>query len=142
VPAARRGRGVEQQRRAIEPARRDPRDRGRLVGRQLGRLGHDRLAHSPLREPPERDRLATRANRLRQRADLVGHEHDHGVGGRLLEVLQQRVRRLFVHRVRAEDQIDAAVGLERPHVQVVAELADRVDPDLVPEGLEHIEIWM
>src|SRR5439155_741912 len=60
--------------------------------------------------------------------------------GRLLEILEERVRRFLVHRVRAEDQVDAAVGLERPHVQVVPELADGVDPDLISEWLEHVEI--
>ena len=42
--------------------------------------------------------------------------------------------------MRPEDEVDAAVGLEGPHVQVVPELADRVDPDLVAERLEHVEI--
>ena len=42
--------------------------------------------------------------------------------------------------MRAEDQVDAPVGLERAHVQVVPEPADRVDPDLVAEWLEHVEV--
>ena len=42
--------------------------------------------------------------------------------------------------VRAEDDVDAPIGLERPHVQVAPELADRVDPDLVAEQLEHVDV--
>jgi hypothetical protein len=42
----------------------------------------------------------------------------------------------------AEEEIDAPRGLERAHVQVAAKVADRVDPDLVAERLEQIEIGM
>ena len=83
------------------------------------------LTHRALREPPERDELAARADRLRQRAELVGDEHDHRVRRRLLEVLEQRVGGVLVQQVRAEDEVDAPVGLERAHVQVAAQLADR-----------------
>src|SRR5205085_2177298 len=78
-------------------------DRRRLVGRQLRCLRDDRLANHALRQPPKRDRLTARADRLRQRAQLVGDEHDHGVRRRLLEIFEQRVSRLLVHRVRPED---------------------------------------
>ena len=61
-------------------------------------------------------------------------------GGRLLEILEQRVGGLGVHQVRAEDEVDAAIGLERPHVQVAPQLADRVDADLVAERLQHVEV--
>ena len=39
-----------------------------------------------------------------------------------------------------EDEVHAAVGLERPHVQVAPQLADRVDADLVAERLQHVQI--
>ena len=42
--------------------------------------------------------------------------------------------------MRPEDEVDAAVGLERPHVQVAPHLADGVDPDLVAQRLEHVEV--
>ncbi len=44
--------------------------------------------------------------------------------------------------MRAEDEIDAPVGLEGTHVQVAPELADRIDPDLVAERLEHVDVGM
>ncbi len=44
--------------------------------------------------------------------------------------------------MRAEDEVDAPVGLEGPHVEVVPELPDRIDPDLVAERLEHVEVGM
>ena len=65
-----------------------------------------------------------------------------GVRRRLLEILEQRVGGLLVQRVRAEDEVDAPVGLERAHVEVAPQLADGVDPDLVAERLEHVEVGM
>ncbi len=44
--------------------------------------------------------------------------------------------------MRAEDEVDAAVRLERAHVQVAAHLAHRVDSDLVAERLEHVQVGM
>ncbi len=73
---------------------------------------------------------------------LVGDEHDHRVRGRLLQILQERVGRVFVHQVRALDQVDTAVGLERPHVQVTAHFADRIDADHLPERIELVQIGM
>ena len=133
---------VEQAVDAIEPPAGDARERRRLVLRELRRATGDLLPHGLLRQPPERDGLAARADRRGQRVEVVGDEHRDRVRRRLLEVLEQRVGGLVVQRVRAEDEVDAAVGLEGPHVQVVPELADRVDPDLVAERLEHVEIRM
>jgi hypothetical protein len=42
--------------------------------------------------------------------------------------------------VRAQHEVDAAVGLERAHVQVSPQGADRVDADLVAERLEDVEV--
>ena len=42
--------------------------------------------------------------------------------------------------MRAEDEVDAAVGLERPHVQVAPQLAHLVDADLVAERLQHVKV--
>ena len=40
------------------------------------------------------------------------------------------------------DEVDAAVGLERPHVQVAAQLADVVDADLVADRLDEVDVGM
>jgi hypothetical protein len=44
--------------------------------------------------------------------------------------------------VRSKDQVHAPLRLERAHVQVAPHLADGVDPDLVAERLEHVEVGM
>ena len=49
-------------------------------------------------------------------------------------------RRVVVHAVRVEDEVDAAIALERPHVEVVVERADLVDPDHLAERLDHPEV--
>ena len=95
-----------------------------------------------LREPPEAHRLAPRAERLGQRAELIGDEDDDGVVRRLLEILEERIGGVLVHRVRTEDEVDAPVGFERTHVQVTAHLADGIDPNLVAERLEDVEVWV
>ena len=59
-------------------------------------MGFDR----PLGETAERDGLTARADRLGQWTGLVGDEHDDGVVGRLLEVFEERVRRVLVHGAR------------------------------------------
>ena len=100
------------------------------------------LAHRALRQPPERNGLTARADRLRERPDLVGDQDDHGVLRRLLEILEQRVRGLLVQQVRAGDEVDAPVGFERAHVQVASHLSHGVDADLLAERLEHIEVGM
>ena len=94
------------------------------------------VADRALGEAREGDELAARPDRLGQRAEVVGDEDDDGVRRRLLEVLEQRVGGVLVHRLGAVDEVDAAVGLERPHVQVAAELADVVDADLVADRLD------
>ena len=98
------------------------------------------LAHGALGEPPERDELAARADRLGERAELVGDEHDRGVERRLLEILEQRVGGVVVEQVRPEQEVHPAVGLERAQVEVVVELADDVDPDHVPERLDDPQV--
>ncbi len=45
------------------------------------------------------DRLATTADRDRQPGDILRHQDEDGVAGRLLEVLEQRVGRIDVHGV-------------------------------------------
>jgi hypothetical protein len=72
-----------------------------------------------------------------QRERIVG-----GSGPRLLEVLEQRVRRVLVHQIRAEDEVDAALGLERAHMEVAPQAADRVDADLAAQRLEHVQVRM
>ena len=106
------------------------------------RVRRDRLAQRRLGETPERDELAARADRLRQRAEPFGDEDDDRVRRRLLEILQERVGRVLVERVGAEDEVDAPVGLERPHVEVAPQLADVVDADLLAERLENVEVGM
>ena len=77
-----------------------------------------------------------------QRAELGRDENDDGVWRRLLEVLQERVGRVFVHAIGVEDEIHAAVGFERPHVQVVAQGAYVVDTDHLAERLEQVQVGM
>ncbi len=86
--------------------------------------------------------LAAGANGRRDRPQLVGDEHEDGVGRRLLEVLEQSVGGLSVHRLGREDEIDAPRCLERAHVQVAPECPDIIDADLIADGLEHEQIGM
>ena len=79
---------VEEPLDAIEAPGGDPRDRGRLVGGESRRAPVDLRADGPLGEPPKRDELAAGADRLRERAELVGDEDDDGVRRRLLQVLR------------------------------------------------------
>ena len=44
--------------------------------------------------------------------------------------------------MRAMHEIDAPVGLERPHVQVAPQLADRVDANHLAERVELVEVGM
>src|SRR5207237_10446919 len=81
------GRRVEEPSGAIEPPRREPRERRPLVLPEPGRAPLDLLAHGPLGEPPERDELAARADRLGQGAEVVRDEEDYRVGRRLLQIL-------------------------------------------------------
>ena len=95
-----------------------------------------------LGQPAKRHELAARADRLGQRADALGDEDDHGIRRRFLEILEKRVGGVLVQRVGAEDEVDAPLGLERAHVQVAPQLADVVDPDLLSERLEQVEVGM
>ena len=49
---------------------------------------------------------------------------------------------VVVHQVGAEDEVDAPVRLERPHVQVAVQRADLVDADHLAERLERIDVGM
>ncbi len=57
--------------------------------------------------------LAAAGDRRQDLRELVGEEDENGVGRRFLERLQQRVRGLVVHRVRALEHEDAVGRLER-----------------------------
>ncbi len=135
-------RGIEQPLHPVEPAAGHACKRGALVLGEMRRACVDELANRLLRQPPERHELAARANRLGNRAEVVGDQDDHRVRRRLLEVLEQRVERVLVHEMRAEDEIDAAVRFERPHVQVASQLADRVDADHLAERVELVQVGM
>ena len=124
--------------RAVRP--RPARARHAAPSGELGRAHVDRLADRPIGEARERHELAARADRLRDRPEVVGDEDDHRVGGRFLEILEQRVGGVLVHQMRAEHKVDAPVGLERPHVEVAAQLADRVDPDHLAERVELVQV--
>src|SRR5207302_4248396 len=69
-----------------------------LFRSQLRRARADLLAHRPLGKPAERHRLAARADRLRQRAEVFRDEEHHDVRRRFLEILEQRVGGILVHR--------------------------------------------
>ena len=132
--------GIEKALGAIEAAARHAGECTRLgLGETRRALGQER-AHRTLRQPPERDELAAREDRRRDRAELVRDEHDHRVRRRLLEVLQQRVGGVLVQQVRVGDHVDTPVGLVRPHVQIAMERAHLVDPDHLPQRLEQEEV--
>src|SRR5205823_6568071 len=76
----------------------------------------DLLTDRALREPSKRNELAARPDRLGQRAEVVGDEHDHRVRRRLLEVLEESVRSVLVHRLGGVDEVDAPFGFEGAHV--------------------------
>ena len=59
----------------------DARERSARRVVELRRARVDERANRLLREPPERDELAARADRLRERAEIVRDQHDHGVAG-------------------------------------------------------------
>ena len=99
--------GIEQPLGAVEPTGGDACERSRLGLVQPRRAARQELPDRTLREPPERDELAARADRRGQRAELVGHEQDQRVRRWLLQVLQQRVGRILVQQVRREDHVDA-----------------------------------
>ena len=131
---------VEQPFQPVEATGGEMRDRRRLVGVKLRHAPEELGAHRRPRQPAERDELAAREDRLRQRPQVIGDENDDRVLGRLLEVLEQRIRRGLVHRVRVEDQVHAARRLEGAHVQVAPQRADLVDQHLVAERLEHVQV--
>ena len=99
--------GVEQTRSSVETTRGEACERSRLVGGEPGRTRADLLPDGTLGKPREGNELAARANRLRQRPEVVGDEQEHRVRRRLLQVLEERVRGVLVHRVRTEDEVDA-----------------------------------
>ena len=134
------GRRVEQALGSIEPPGRGPRERPHLVGTPIRRPCRDPLGDGLFRQPVERDELAAGEDRRRQRTELARDEHDRRVRRRLLEVLEQRVRGVVVHPLRVEDEIHAAVRLERPHVQVVPQGANVVDPDHLAERLQRVQV--
>ena len=140
--ALRPGLCVEQARGPIEPASGDARQCRHLRGGQLGRACSQPLLDGAAGQAPEGNELAARANRLGERPELVGDEDERRVGGRLLEVLEQRRRRLVVHPVRVEEQVDPPVALEGAHVEVVVERPDLVDPDHLAERLDHPQVGM
>ena len=133
---------VEETPRPVEPSGRCAREDAHFLLAPLGRLPADPLAHRTLRQPTKRDELAAREDRRRERPELAGDEHDHRVRRRLLQVLQERVCSLVVHAVGVEDEIDAAIALERPHVQVVAQRPHVVDADHLAERLEEVQVRM
>src|SRR5207247_8484553 len=77
---------IEQARHTIEPSRSDARERRRLLGREARRARSDLLPDRALGQTPERDGLAARPDRLRQRAEVVGDKDDDGVRRRPLEI--------------------------------------------------------
>ena len=88
-------------------------------------------------------RWQRRAHRLEQRLGLGGDQDQVGVGGRLLERLQQRVLALLGHRVGGLDHEDAALALERPvGDRADHPLADVLDQVLVAGRAQPDEVGM
>ncbi len=98
------GGGVEQALDAVEPPAGDARERGQLSAASSGARDSISSRTARSRQAPERHVLAARADRLRQRAELVGDQHDHRVRRRLLEVLEQRVGGVLVHACRRRER--------------------------------------
>ena len=134
--------GVEQPLGTVEASGGHARDRRCVFLREIGRARSHLRAHCALGQAPERHELAAGADRLRQRAEIAREQQDHRVRRRLLEILQERVGGVLVHRVGVEDEIHAARRLVGTHVQVAAQRADVVDADLVSDRLEHVQIGM
>ena len=44
--------------------------------------------------------------------------------------------------MRVVHEVHATIGLERAHMQIAPQLADRVDADHLAKGLELVEVWM
>ena len=106
--AARAASGSSSRSRPVEPA---AATRASAVARSRDSPGARSARNSrtrPLGQPPERHELAARADRRRQRPELVRDEHDDGVRRRLLEILQQRVGRVLVQQVRRRSRRRAA----------------------------------
>ena len=134
--------GIEKPPRPVEAATGGPGQHANLVLPTIRILRRDPLAHRSLGQPAERDELAAGQDGRRQWAELLCDEHHHRVGRRLLEILEQRVGSVLVHAIRVQNDIDAAVRLERPHVQVVTQRTNLVDSDHLAEGLEQVQIGM
>ena len=132
--------GVDETARTVEATAGDACDRRRLDFVQPGLFDGEPVSHGALGKAPERDELAAGANRLRDRAELVGDQHDRRVQRGLLEILEQRIGGVVVEQVRGEQEVHAALRLERPQVQVVVKLADDVDPDHVAERLDNPQV--
>ena len=119
---------------AARPAAR-ARARGRHRSRERARGPRARPARAP--SPPRRRRaarsapdLAARAHGGQQPVGLRADQHDDGVGGRLLDRLQQRVLHDLGHRLGVPDQVHAALGGEGPQLDIAPQLAHLVDADL------------
>ena len=122
-------------------ARRTPRASARVsVSESPGARSERNARTARSGEPPERNELAAREDRSRDRAEHVRDEHDHRVRGGFLEILQQRIGGVLVQQVRVGDDVDAPLGLVGPHVQVAMERANLVDPDHLSKRLEQEEV--
>ena len=107
-----------------------------LAGEDVGEVA-DQLV---VREQRELEVLRARADRRQHLLRIGGREHEHDVRGRLLERLQQRVRRRRREHVHLVDDVDLAPA-RGAHSQVHAldEVAHRVDA-VVRRGVELHEI--
>ena len=71
---------------------------------------------------------------------VVADQHEHGVLRRLLQRLEQRVGGVAPHRLGLADQVRPPRRLERPQVQVAAQLADLVDQDRLALRLDDVQV--
>src|SRR5215470_14995895 len=98
------------------------------LGEQLERL-RARRGRAGVGPRPEADDLAAReqgrGNRARPRQD----QDDHGRGGRLLQGLEERLRRVVRHPLGLVEDEHLAARHRRPQRCEPLELADRADPD-------------
>ena len=134
---------VEQAARAIEPPAGRAREDAHLLVGALGRLRR-RSTRAPRASESRRNGTSW------QRERIVGGSGPSSPatrtmtaygGGSSRSLSSASAASSFI-RSRVEDEVDAPVGLERPHVQVVAQRPDVVDPDHLAERLQEVEVGM
>ena len=139
--AARATAGSSRRSSAVEPAAGDARER---------RRARPRRARARARRPARGSRAPTAGGTARA-GSASGSSPGSGpsssairtitaYGGGSSRSLSSASAASSFEQVRAVDEVDPPVGLERPHVQVAPQLADRVDADHLAERVELVQV--